>query len=158
VLTMSKALGGIGGAVCGSQLFCNALTNFARAYLFSTSVPPSVASATIAAIDIIEREPTRRERLRSLALRVRSPLEQIGFQIPPGNSPIIPLVLGNEKAALSAAQMLEAEGLLVVAIRPPTVPRGTSRLRITLSCEHTDAQIERLLVGLAAIKAQASCD
>jgi 8-amino-7-oxononanoate synthase len=158
VVTMSKALGGIGGAVCGSELFCRALMNYARAYLFSTSIPAATAAATIAAIDMIEHEPQRRLRLRAIALRVRAELQRLGFQGPAGNSPIIPLILGNEKAALSAAHKLDADGLLVVAIRPPTVPRGTSRLRITLCSEHTDQQIEQLLKSLADLKRQAGCD
>ena len=158
VVTMSKSLGGIGGVVCGSELFCRALTNYARSYLFSTSIPAATAAATIAAIDIVEREPERRQRLRAIALQVRAELQRLGFEIPAGDSPIIPLVLGNEKAALSAAQKLDAEGLLVVPIRPPTVPRGTSRLRITLSCDHTDQQIEQLLISLADLRGQAGCD
>jgi 8-amino-7-oxononanoate synthase len=145
VLTLSKALGSGGGAVCGSQIFCDALVNLARAYIYSTALPPALAAAADAAISVMESEPQRQRRVREIARDVRRELAAVQGQILPGDSPIIPLVMGSEMAALNAAESLLSQGLLTLPIRPPTVPRGTSRLRITLSSEHTDEEVERLL-------------
>jgi 8-amino-7-oxononanoate synthase len=154
VVTLSKALGCGGGAVCGSSLFIEALVNFARAYIYSTSIPPSLAAAAEAAIDVLRDEPQRRLRLRSLANYVRKRLSAAGLHLPPGDSPILPIVLGNEKAALSAAESLQLAGLWTLPIRPPTVPRTTSRLRITLSSQHSDDEIEQFLRALSALPKQ----
>jgi 8-amino-7-oxononanoate synthase len=151
VMTLSKALGGVGGAVCGSSVFCEALINYARAYLFSTSIPPAIAAATEAAIAVVKEEPRRRNRVRELARIVRERIGKTKFVIPPGDSPIIPIVLGEESAALAAAEKLWSQGLLVMAVRPPTVAKGSSRLRVTLSSEHTDAEIERLIQAVEAL-------
>jgi 7-keto-8-aminopelargonate synthetase-like enzyme len=148
IVTLSKALGSIGGAVCGSARWCDAIVNFGRAYLFSTAVPPSVCATACAAIEVCCCEPHRRQRVLALAARVRSELLAGGAEIPSGDSPIVPIILGEESAALSAAGRLRDAGLFVPAIRPPTVARGTSRLRVTLSCEHTDAEVESLLAAL----------
>lgn len=148
IVTLSKALGGIGGAICGSKRWCDAVVNFGRAYLFSTSLPPAVTAAASAAIEVLRAEPSRQARVRAVSLRVREKLRTAGLRIPEGDSPIIPIILGSEEAALNASSALQERGLLVVAIRPPTVPRGGSRLRVTLSCEHTDAEIDRLVEGL----------
>lgn len=146
VVTLSKALGCIGGAVCGSQVFCDALLNLGRAYIYSTSIPPMIAAAAQAAVEVCHDEPQRQSRVRELARRVRSEID-----IPAGDSPIIPVILGEEQRALDAAAALREEGLLIVAVRPPTVPRGSSRLRITLSCDHTDGEIRTLTDGLKHI-------
>jgi 8-amino-7-oxononanoate synthase len=151
VVTLSKALGCAGGAVCGSAGFCEAVINLGRAYVYSTALPPAVAAAAQAAVDVIRDEPERQRRVRDLARMVRSRLAQSGLQIPPGDSPIVPIILGNEEAALAAASRLKDLGLWVVAIRPPTVPRGSSRLRITLSSKHTADEIERLLSSLVTV-------
>jgi 8-amino-7-oxononanoate synthase len=145
VMTLSKALGGIGGGVCASSVFCDALINYGRAYLFSTSVPPMVAAGAEEAVAIVQDEPARRDRLRAISRHVRERIGRTKFVVPAGDSPIIPIVLGEERAALDAAERLWSEGLLVMAVRPPTVPRGSSRLRVTLCSEHTDAEVERLL-------------
>jgi 8-amino-7-oxononanoate synthase len=147
IVTLSKALGGIGGAVCGTALFCESVINFGRAYIYSTSVPAFVADAALAAIEVMRDEPERQLRVRQLARNVRERLSA-GFEIPAGDSPIIPIILREEKAALAAALSLGENGLFTVAVRPPTVPKGTSRLRITLSCEHTDEEVGRLVRGL----------
>jgi len=139
IVTLSKALGSIGGAVCASADFCEALVNFGRAYIYSTSLASTAAAACMAAIDVMSEEPWRQQRVRELARRVRGAL---GL---PGDSPIVPLILGEESAAIEAAKELRGKGMLVLPVRPPTVPRGTSRLRITLSCDHTDAEVEELI-------------
>jgi 8-amino-7-oxononanoate synthase len=151
VVTLSKALGVAGGAVCGSRTFCDALVNYGRAYVYSTAVPPSVAAAAEAAVAVIRSEPHRRQRLRGLARRVRSELAA-GRPVPlPADSPIVPVVLGSEEAALDAAERLRREGLFVPAIRPPTVPKGSSRLRVTLCCDHTDGEVDLLIRTLGAL-------
>jgi 8-amino-7-oxononanoate synthase len=142
VVTLSKALGGVGGAVCASMQLCEALINHGRAFIFSTNVSPSSAAAAGAAIDVIQREPERFIRLRLLAGHVR---ERLGMA---GDSPIIPIILQTETAVLAAASGLRDRGMLVGAVRPPTVPRGSSRLRITLCCEHTDAEVNQLITAL----------
>jgi 7-keto-8-aminopelargonate synthetase-like enzyme len=151
VVTLSKALGCAGGAVCGTSGFCDALVNLGRAYIYSTAVAPATAAAASAAIDVLRDEPHRQARLRALATRVRERLREAGRDVPPGDSPIIPIVLGSEEAALAAASRMRDAGLWVVAIRPPTVPRGTSRLRVTLSSEHSDGEIEQLIASASAL-------
>ena len=152
VVTLSKSLGCGGGAVCGSAGFCDAVVNLGRAYVYSTGVPPHVAAAAEAAIGVIRDEPQRQGRVRELAAHVRSRLSGAGFDVPAGDSPIIPILLQNEEAALTAASRMRDAGLWVVAIRPPTVPRGGSRIRVTLSSEHTDEEVESLLTAVAALR------
>lgn len=151
IVTLSKALGAAGGAVCASRAFCDAMTNLGRSSIFTTSIPPSIAAAVMAALDVLREEPGRQTRVRALARHVRATLAAAGFSIPAGDSPIIPIILGSEQSAMSAAAQLREAGLLTVAIRPPTVPRGTSRLRITLSCDHTDEEIDRLIAALRQV-------
>jgi 8-amino-7-oxononanoate synthase len=146
VVTLSKALGVAGGAVCASSVFCDALVNFGRAYIFSTNLPPSSAAAAQAAVDVMADEPWRQARVRDLARSVRARLKSATpFPIPEGDSPIIPIILDDEQAALAASDWLREQGLLVPAVRPPTVPRGGSRLRVTLSCGHTDDEVDQLV-------------
>jgi 8-amino-7-oxononanoate synthase len=142
IATLSKAAGVVGGAVCASASFCQALVNHGRAYIYSTAVPAPIAAAAIAAIGVMADEPQRQARLRELARRVRS---RLGL---PGESPIVPVILGDEQKALDAAAKLQDVGMLVIAVRPPTVPRGSARLRVTLSSEHTDEEVEQLLQQL----------
>lgn len=150
VATLSKGMGSIGGVVCGSHRWIETLVNFSRAYLFSTAVPPSVAGMAVAAVTTLREEPERQQRVRALARSVRDRVAAAGIDVPHGDSPIIPIVLGTEEAAIAAAERLRERGLWVTAIRPPTVPRGTSRLRITLSAAHADAEVDALVTALAA--------
>src|SRR5579862_4434182 len=122
VLTLSKAMGGIGGAVCSSRRIGDALINHARAYLFSTAVPAATAVAGETAIEIMQQEPARQARLRDLAKKVRAEMASMGIEIPAGDSPIVPVILGDEKAAIDGAEKLLRHGLLVMPVRPPTVP------------------------------------
>ncbi len=153
VVTLSKALGSIGGAVCASADFCSAAANFGRAYIYSTSVPPSAAAAVEAALAVLRDEPARQNGVRSAAKRVRTALAESGASLLDGDSPIIPMVLGSENVAIAEAQRLLRLGMLVMPIRPPTVPRGGSRLRITVSCEHTSEQIDALIRALVETRA-----
>ena len=148
VVTLSKAVGVVGGAVCASAQWCDAVVNFGRPYVFSTSLPPAVAAAAVESIDVMADEPERQARVRKIAVDVRRALTCAGMNIPAGDSPIVPVILGDESRTLAAAEQLLASGYLVGAIRPPTVPVGASRLRITLSCEHTDTEIAGLISEL----------
>lgn len=149
IVTLSKALGCIGGAVCASRNFVAALVNYSRAFIYSTAVPPWVAAVASAATDVMEDEPERQARVRALAKDVRERLQKTGLNLPAGDSPIIPIILGDENSALDASARLMQAKLLVPAIRPPTVAKNSSRLRVTLCCEHTEAEIEQLLVELS---------
>ena len=137
--TLSKALGSYGGYVCGSQAVVDLIKTRARTLVYTTGLPPSAAAAALAALDIIEAEPA----LTALPLaKARAFTAAVG--LPPAASPIVPVIIGQAQAALDASRALEAEGFLVVAIRPPTVPDGQARLRIAFSAEHPDAEIARL--------------
>jgi len=147
VVTLSKAMGCVGGAICGSASVCDAVVNFGRPYVFSTAIPPAVAGGVVAAIAVMQEEPQRQTRVRELAARVRS-----GVLGEAGDSPIVPIVLGEESTALNSAEQLKEMGIFTVAVRPPTVPRGSSRLRVTLSCEHSDDEVDRLIAALIAFR------
>jgi 8-amino-7-oxononanoate synthase len=149
VVTFSKAAGSIGGAICASKSFCDTVINLGRAYIFSTSIPPAIAAGIEEAIHVMRDEPRRQERVRSLARDFRARLRDEGMTLPDGDSPIIPIIVGEESTAIALANKLLEKNLLVGAVRPPTVPRGTSRLRITLSCEHSQEEIDRLLDAIA---------
>jgi 8-amino-7-oxononanoate synthase len=149
VVTLSKAIGCAGGAVCGSTAFCSALLNYGRAFIYSTSVPPLVAAVAEEAIHVMRDEPHRQQRVRALARRARNALGVPGL---PSDSPIVPVVLGEAEAALTAARTLAEQGILAPAVRPPTVARGASRLRVTLSSEHTDDEVARLVDSLTKLR------
>jgi 8-amino-7-oxononanoate synthase len=152
IVTLSKAAGCAGGAVCGSRAVAEGLANFGRAYIYSTAIAPAVAAGCEAAIEVMRDEPQRQQRVRELSLRVRAELEAAGWEIRPGDSPIIPIIIGAEEAALALAERLREKGIWVSAVRPPTVPRGSSRLRITLSAEHSHEAVGRLVEELRAAK------
>jgi len=151
VVTLSKAIGVMGGAVCSTTLWCDLISNLSPAYLFSTSLPPPSAAAALEALDVMRDEPERQQRVRGLAKCVREQLAD-SFEIPSGDSPIIPILLGDEESALRAAAQLRLKGMLIVPIRPPTVAAGSSRLRVTVSSIHNDDEISRLIVELLALK------
>jgi 8-amino-7-oxononanoate synthase len=137
--TLSKAIGGYGGYLCASAPVIELVRNRARTLIYSTGLPPASVAAAIAAIDLIEREP----HYAALPLAKAKAFTDL-TGLAEAESPIVPVVIGEAEAALSASQMLEAEGFLVVAIRPPTVPTGTARLRFTFSAAHPDEEIARL--------------
>jgi len=150
--TLSKALGSLGGFVSGPHTLIDWLWNKARTQTFSTALPPSACAAAAAALDIIEREPWRRDHVHELAGRLRGQLQASGVPlVPQGVGPIFPIVLSDPRSALAAAAELECSGFLVAAIRPPSVPQGTSRLRITLNCAHSAEDVDRLAELLAEI-------
>jgi 8-amino-7-oxononanoate synthase len=137
--TLSKAIGGYGGYLCASAAVVDLIHNRARTFVYSTGLPPALAAAAIAALDLIERDPA----YAALPLaKAQAFTRQAG--LPEAESPIVPLVIGDAEATLQASRELEADGFLVIAIRPPTVPAGTARLRFTFTAGHPDAEIERL--------------
>jgi 8-amino-7-oxononanoate synthase len=137
--TLSKAIGGYGGYLSASTAVVELIRNRARSFVYSTGLPPANVAAAIAALDLIEREPA----YAALPLqKARAFTRMVG--LPEAQSPIVPLLMGEAESALAAARRLETEGFLVIAIRPPTVPKGTARLRLTFTAQHPDAEIERL--------------
>jgi 8-amino-7-oxononanoate synthase len=137
--TLSKALGAYGGYLCASAAVIDLIRNRARTVIYSTGLPPAVVAGAIAALDLIEREPD----YAALPLaKAKAFARHAG--LPEPESPIVPVLLGEAEAALAASRLLEDHGFLVVAIRPPTVPAGTARLRLTFTAQHPDAEIERL--------------
>jgi 8-amino-7-oxononanoate synthase len=137
--TLSKALGSYGGYLCAAAPVIELMKSRARPLIYSTGLPPASVAAAIAALDVIAREPgltelplTKARRFTTLA------------GLPEAQSPIVPVIIGEESAALEASRLLESEGFLVTAIRPPTVPDGTARLRLTFCAQHPDEAIERL--------------
>lgn len=148
--TLGKAVGAAGGFICGSQTLVDFLFNQARTFVFSTAPPPAAAAAAIAGIQIIQ-SPLGRERNKRLWQRVRQ--LRSGLRLPePALSPIVPYRLGTEFRSLQASAQLEKEGLLVPAIRYPSVPKNQARLRITLSAQHSENQVARLLDALQRIQ------
>jgi 8-amino-7-oxononanoate synthase len=150
--TLGKAFGTAGAFVAGSAELIETLIQFSRPYIYTTALPPAVASATLRSLDILRHEGWRRERLRALVRRFRRECLQLGFRLTASATPIQGLLLGSAQAALDASRQLEAQGLLVTAIRPPTVPQGSARLRLTFCATHTDAQLDRLLDALAVLR------
>ncbi|MDX1455391.1 MAG: 8-amino-7-oxononanoate synthase [Gammaproteobacteria bacterium] len=151
--TLGKAFGSFGAFVAGSDALIETLIQFARSYVYTTALPPGVAAASLAAVGIIENEPERRSYLNDLIARFRKGATELGLDLMDSHSPIQPIMVGDAQRALSWSEDLLERGMLVTAIRPPTVPAGTARLRVTLSAEHTRDEIDRLLQALADIKA-----
>jgi 8-amino-7-oxononanoate synthase len=149
--TLGKALGSFGAFVAGATDLIELLIQKARSYIYTTALPQPVAAATRAALALVRSESWRRERLAALTERFRTRAAAAGVPLGVSPTPIQPVVLGSAAAALAAQRELEEAGFLVVAIRPPTVPAGSARLRITLSAAHTEAQIDALVTELAAI-------
>lgn len=147
--TLGKACGTAGAFVAGSEALIEALVQFARPYIYTTSQPPALACATLKSLELLRRETWRREHLAALIRQFRQGAQQIGFELMDSPTPIQPIMIGDSAQALRLSQMLRERGLLVTAIRPPTVPAGSARLRVTLSAAHSEAQVQLLLNALA---------
>ncbi len=152
LVTLGKALGGYGAAVVGDDALIGHLAETARPYLYTTALPPAQAAATLAAVTLARSEHWRREQLQVAIARFRDAVAQHGFTLMPSYTPIQPLLCGDDNNALAMAAALEARGFWVVAIRPPTVPEGGARLRITLSALHAPADVDALADALAAAR------
>ncbi|KPQ28184.1 MAG: 8-amino-7-oxononanoate synthase [Marinobacter excellens HL-55] len=151
--TLGKAVGTSGAFVAGPAVLMDYLVQKARTYIYTTAMPPALAAATCASLDLIEAGESRREHLRELIARFRAGAEQLGYELMPSQSPIQPIMIGGNQEALALSQALEQQGVLVTAIRPPTVPAGEARLRVTLSAAHTCEQLGQLLRALAQSRA-----
>jgi 8-amino-7-oxononanoate synthase len=148
--TLSKALGSQGGFACGSRQLVRWLVNRARPYVFSTALAPPAAAAARAALRVIAEEPERRERLLRLAEHLLGELRELGFAVGDSRCQIVPAIVGDARRAVALSRRLEKEGLLVPAIRPPSVPEGASRLRISVSAGHAAGDVEKLVAALRA--------
>jgi len=148
--TLGKAFGTAGAFVAGSEVLIETLIQQARTYIYTTAMPPAIAAATLVSLKLARQESWRRERLAELVARFRRGTAQLGLALCASESPIQPIIVGTAAQALRLSEALRAQGILVTAIRPPTVPAGSARLRVTLSAAHQVAQVDRLLEALAA--------
>jgi 8-amino-7-oxononanoate synthase len=152
--TLGKALGCFGAFVAGDARLIDALVQFARTHVFTTALPPALAAATRAAVAVARHEDWRRDKLGQLIAHFRAGARQRGFALCNSPTPIQPILLGDSARALAAATELEQRGFYVPAIRPPTVPEGGARLRVTLSALHAEREVEALLDALVAVLGQ----
>ena len=148
--TLSKALGSLGGFVAGSRVLVDWVLNAARTFVYTTALPPPVVAAARAAIGVMHAEPERRTRLWSNAATLRASLERAGFRLADSASPILPVLVGDAGDAVRLADALLERGVLVPAIRPPTVPEGTARLRVTPMATHTNDHLEEAAAAFVA--------
>lgn len=149
--TLGKAFGTFGAFVAGSEALIETLIQSARSYIYTTALPVAVAEATRASLKIIQTDNERREYLHSLIQRFREGAEQLGLALMPSATAIQPLVIGEASRAMAMSDSLLEKGILVSAIRPPTVAEGSSRLRITLSAAHSETEIDQLLSALESL-------
>ena len=147
--TLGKAFGTAGAFVAGSEELIESMIQFSRPYIYTTSQPPGLACATLKSLELLRTEHWRREHLARLIAQFRSGAEQIGLTLLDSFTPIQPILIGDAGRAMRLSQMLRDCGVLVTAIRPPTVPAGSARLRVTFSAAHTQAQVQLLLNALA---------
>ncbi|OUM32091.1 8-amino-7-oxononanoate synthase [Pseudomonas sp. 1239] len=147
--TLGKAFGTAGAFVAGSEELIECLIQFARPYIYTTSQPPALACATLRSLQLLRDEHWRREHLAALIRQFRQGAEQIGLHLMDSFTPIQPILIGDAARAMRLSAMLRERGLMVTAIRPPTVPAGSARLRVTLTAAHSAAQVQLLLNALA---------
>jgi len=146
--TLGKAFGTFGAFVAGSETLVETLIQEARTYIYTTAPPPAMAAATRTALRLVREQDWRREQLLALVRRFREGAAQLGLELTDSPTPIQPLIVGEAAAALRLSDSLRTRGILIGAIRPPTVPPGSARLRITFSAAHSAAQVDRLLDAL----------
>ncbi len=149
--TLGKAFGTFGAFIAGSETLIETLIQFARPYIYTTAMPPAIAAATRVSLRLVQTESWRREHLQQLITHFREGAERLGLQLTNSTTPIQPIIVGDEVKTLAISAALAERGILIVAIRPPTVAAGSSRLRITFSAEHTLTQVDDLLSALADI-------
>jgi 8-amino-7-oxononanoate synthase len=146
--TLGKALGGFGAVIAGSDALIDALVNGARSYIYTTALPPALARAMVVAVELARGADEQRARLQVLIARLRGGACDLGWELLPSETPIQPLIVGDSAAAVAMSKRLEAAGCYCPAVRPPTVPMGSARLRISLSAAHTIEDVETLLRAL----------
>ncbi|RKU14965.1 8-amino-7-oxononanoate synthase [Candidatus Poribacteria bacterium] len=149
--TLSKAVGALGGYIAGSHALIELLVNRARGFIFTTGLPPATLAAADTALDIIRSEPELRQRLFSHAKHLKTALIDLGYTLLPSETQILPVVLGSPQRATSVSEALLTAGVFAPAIRPPAVPSGTSRLRLTVMATHTEAEIQRAIEAFTAV-------
>jgi 8-amino-7-oxononanoate synthase len=149
--TLGKAAGVAGAFVAGSEALVEWLVQRARTYVFSTGSAPALAAALGASLDLIEHEEWRREHLQALIARLRTKFARLPWRLLPSQTPIQPLIVGDNHAAVTLMDALAERGIWAPAIRPPTVPEGTARLRISLSAAHSVEDVDRLVAALHEI-------
>ena len=147
--TLSKALGAYGGFIAGSETLKRWLVNRARSFIFSTGLPPPAAGAVLGALDVLEKNPGLGADLLSRANLFRQRLKAAGFNTGGSVSQIVPVIIGDNQKTLALARRLRSHGILAAAIRPPTVPAGTARLRLSVTLAHTQEDLERAVEILA---------
>jgi len=146
--TLGKGFGTSGAFVAGSETLIETLIQFARTYIYTTSMSPAVAAATLTSLKLLERDDWRRDKLNTLIARFRHGCEQLGLELMDSPTPIQPILIGESDKAMVISAELEQQGIFISAIRPPTVPAGSARLRVTLSASHTEQHVDRLLSAL----------
>ena len=149
--TLSKAVGGLGGYVAGSRALIELLINRARGFIFTTGLPPATLAAANAALKVMRSSSNLRQRLLEHAETLKTTLTKIGYTLLPSQTQILPVVLGEPQRATNVAEALLAEGVFAPAIRPPAVPAGTSRLRVTVMATHTDTEIQKAIDEFAGV-------
>ena len=149
--TLGKSFGTFGAFVAGSEALIETLIQYSRSYIYTTALPPAIAAATLASLKIVREESWRRDKLGQLVARFRRGAVQIGLQLAESNTPIQPVLINNDEKVMQVGQQLRASGFLVGAIRPPTVPVGTGRLRITFSANHSEEQVDQLVAALDSL-------
>ncbi len=149
--TLSKALGGFGGFIAGDKCLISTLINTSWPFIYTTALPPSILATALTALELIEKKPGLRERLWENLRYINNAVRKLGFNTLESETPILPIKIGSSKKAMAFSKALLESGIYVSAIRPPTVPEGSARLRITLMASHTKTQIDQLLEQLAVI-------
>jgi 8-amino-7-oxononanoate synthase len=149
--TLGKAFGTFGAFVAGSDELIETLINQARSYIYTTAPPPAVAAAARASLKLVQQESWRREKLISLINQFKSGAASLGLDLMPSHTPVQPLMLGESQRAVACSEVLLSNGIYIPAIRPPTVPEGSARLRISFSADHEPAHVTRLLDTLATV-------
>jgi 8-amino-7-oxononanoate synthase len=147
--TFSKALGSLGGFVVGNELIVESLRQKARSFIYTTALPPAVVAASLAALEAVDDEPWRRMVLADHAARLRVRLTDLGYVVPEGITPIVPVMIGTEADVLALSGRLMDEGVFAPAVRPPTVPEGKCRLRLSLRADHAIVHLERVIAAFA---------
>ncbi len=150
--SFGKALGGAGGFACGSKSLIHWLANRARTYVFSTAHPAGISAAGVAALELVDREPERRQGLIARAAELRTRLNAQGWNTGRSVSQIIPVVIGSAERTMRVSQALRERGIWAPGIRPPSVPAGESLLRLGFTASHTDEMVEKLLAGLESVR------
>ena len=150
--TLGKAFGTAGAFVAGSEALIETLIQKSRSYIFTTAMPAAVAAATRKSLQLLEQEGWRREKLQNLIIQFRKGATELGLNLVDSKTAIQPVIIGSSKQALTLSEKLLEKNILITAIRPPTVPEGSARLRITFSATHTEEQVDKLLIVLGEIK------